>query len=206
MTEEERAAEHKIGSSMDWRFLPELPASGQALLFGAADEGLAASFTVTTITYPARLPGRTTRFDLIALPDGLSAAALLPDLAQRLKPDGALYLSFASPWKRYWRPRRRIPTLSSLRRVRQQLARAGLQPVAIYGIFPDHLSPTYLFPLTPAALQYVFRQILSQKFAHLRAPLVGARIMEGVLTHPFVMRSLAHFLPAYAVIGRLGPG
>lgn len=197
-----------MAQSMDWRFLPELPASGHALLLGTPDEGLSASFIVVAMPYPPdRLPDDAAPFDLIALPDGLPAVPLLPELAQRLQPDGALYLSFASPWKRFWRPRRDAEKTPgrTLRCVQQQLVQAGLQPIAAYGALPDHVYPAYLFPLTPAALQYVFQQTVSLKFTRRRASVAGQRLAH-ILTHPVLTRALAHFLPAYAVIGKRTTG
>ena len=192
-------------SSMDWRFLPELPASGHALLLcpnmpAAVDAGLADNFTLTLLPHSAPLPHESTLFDLIALPDGLRAAPLLPQLARRLKPDGALYLSFASPWQQFGRLHRRTAGTSSLRRARQQLTRAGLQPIAVYAALPDHLHPVYLCPLTSAALQHVFRQTLSSKFTNQPAH------VQRILTHPLWLRPLVHFLPAYAVIGKAAAG
>ena len=172
------------GGGTDWRFLPEMPASGRALLLDPPDEGLAASFAVTLLATGEPLPAAASPFDLIALPDGLRVVDQLPAFARHLHPGGTLFISFATPW------RRRGHAVATPRQVRRRLRQAGLRPVAVYGLWPDHLRPTYIFPLTSAALRFVFWRVLRKMPAFPRQ----------ILTHPFFMRLLIPFLPAYAII------
>ncbi|MEM7119521.1 MAG: hypothetical protein AAF614_44330 [Chloroflexota bacterium] len=168
-------------ASVDWRFLPNMPSSGKALLCtnekATMAVGLLSAFEqvvvlteTETAVFPQQLSGNgrllihhpqktalePNNFDLVALPLGFTQppAKQLGAIKQLLKPNGALYLGIQNRWSyRRWQGRKTVgETMWSLHQTKKELARAGFHRITAYGLVPDLAQPQTIFPLTTDAI------------------------------------------------------
>ncbi len=165
--------------SDDWRFLPCIPAITPALTLLSAD-------------IPAFVEQKTdTAYELIAIPQGLEnvSEAVWSKTYQSLRSGGTLYVGFSGRGSYLWKKRPFGPP-STPQKISRQLRQAGYQQITVYGIFPNHLLPTHIFPLRPAMIRFVLPRYLKK----IRPPFLRTKLIQ-------IISQRGHALfPAYAIV------
>ena len=177
-------------SSANWRFLPDMPATGSALIIGAAT-GIHAVYQplYCSATCPTSLSAYDkASFDLIAFSTHPPNIEQMPAIQHWLRQDGTLYIGFAGKFSKLLQIRGDSPN-----QLIRQLNQNGFSQVKLFGAIPNPSRAIFYFPLQGEAMQFAISKYLN-----------GRNLGKWFnrLAHPRWLSRCKWAMPAYSLVAK----